>query len=345
MGIFQKKILDTLHIDQKLPANYRKEDESLFSHDIKKDLKEVNIYHLQLISVTPQGIIFRKLSINKNFLIWPAHSKDFGVFYLIKNYISRKKIYLGADKNYLICFDHWSVGYFHWMCDFLPRLLVAIKGSEKFTLLLPENLNAGYVSATLEAFGVTEVQRFKMNEYVSCAKAIVPGYVTNSGDNRPEIMLKLRDTLLEKNPQSLRSTEYAENIYVSRSKAKGRFIKNEQEVENVLKKFNFRVIHFEEHTFPEQIAIALHAKNYIGLHGANLTNLIFMRSGTNVLEFRRENDRESNYYFSLASTFNLNYYYQQCAFTYDEKTNNYNHIVDLNLLEKNIELMLSNKNS
>jgi capsular polysaccharide biosynthesis protein len=47
----------------------------------------------------------------------------------------------------------------------------------------------------------------------------------------------------------------------------------------------------------------------IGLHGAGLTNMLFMREGGKVLELRNQNDAHNNCYFSLASELNLDYFY------------------------------------
>jgi capsular polysaccharide biosynthesis protein len=236
-----------------------------------------------------------------------------------------------------------SMGYFHWMCDFLPRLLLVENELKNSILLLPDNHSSSFVEDTLKVFQIENILKFPMTKYIKCKNAIVPGYVANSGDNNPEIMLKLRDKLFNFYCNKNDKKNYHENIYISRSKAKGRFIINEEEVEKTLSNYGFKTIHFEDYTFSEQIAIAYNAENLIGLHGANLTNIMFMREDTNVMELRRYDDDFNNYYFSLASSFNLNYYYQKCKFNYDSNLKNYNLIVDISELVKNIELLIAKK--
>ena len=79
-------------------------------------------------------------------------------------------------------------------------------------------------------------------------------------------------------------------------------------------------------------------KCLIGLHGAGLTNMLFMSEKTNVLELRNEEDSHNNCYFSLASDLNLDYYYQLNKG--DRKdTHEVNVTVDILLLKQNIERM------
>ncbi len=47
----------------------------------------------------------------------------------------------------------------------------------------------------------------------------------------------------------------------------------------------------------------------IALHGAGLTNMLFMNANTKILEIRNEEDKHNNCYFSLASDLDIDYYY------------------------------------
>jgi len=73
-------------------------------------------------------------------------------------------------------------------------------------------------------------------------------------------------------------------IYISRSRSADRPLKNENEVHNTLEGRGFSIVHMEDHTFEEQIAIARNASIIVAPHGAGLTNMIFAESGTAVLE-------------------------------------------------------------
>jgi hypothetical protein len=83
------------------------------------------------------------------------------------------------------------------------------------------------------------------------------------------------------------------------------------------------------------------AMNVISIHGANLTNIVFMQACGHVMEFRKENDRDNNYFYAIADSVECDYYYQNCK-TIDHVPgkNFFDLIVDKELFEKNIQVML-----
>ena len=81
----------------------------------------------------------------------------------------------------------------------------------------------------------------------------------------------------------------------------------------------------------------------ISNHGGGLTNILFMKSGSSVLELRQSGDSHNNCYFSLASALYLKYYYQLChSENPDEDAHTADLIVDCRRLRKNIEQILAN---
>jgi capsular polysaccharide biosynthesis protein len=107
-----------------------------------------------------------------------------------------------------------------------------------------------------------------------------------------------------------------------------------------LEKYDFQVIFFEDYNMKQQIEISYHARNLILLHGANLTNVLYMQPGGNVIEFRKRNETKNNYYYALADSVNCNYYYQECDY-FDRKFGNFfDVIVDIPLFEKTLKQML-----
>ncbi len=77
----------------------------------------------------------------------------------------------------------------------------------------------------------------------------------------------------------------------------------------------------------EQIHLFNSVKWLVSIHGAGLTNMIFMNKGCHILELRNKDDKDNNCYFSLASAVGLNYYYLENA-TDNSNTNVGNFFID-----------------
>jgi capsular polysaccharide biosynthesis protein len=164
-------------------------------------------------------------------------------------------------------------------------------------------------------------------------KCLIPSHTANTGNYNHTLINELRDKFLGNI-----KIKGKRKIFISRLKAPKRKISNEQDVVNYLKSHNWEIHYFEDYSFKKQIEIISETKYLIGLHGAGLTNMLFMREGGKVLELRNENDNHNNCYFSLASELNHEYYYQLSKGNSIE-THTVDIKVDIDLLKKNIELM------
>lgn len=69
--------------------------------------------------------------------------------------------------------------------------------------------------------------------------------------------------------------EVGQRIFISRNKAFTRKILNQDEVDTVLEKYDFKTVFLEDFRFAEQVAIFKNANAVIGVHGAGLTNILF----------------------------------------------------------------------
>jgi capsular polysaccharide biosynthesis protein len=109
-------------------------------------------------------------------------------------------------------------------------------------------------------------------------------------------------------------------------------------VMELLLQYGYEIHFFEDYDLKKQIEIMSETKSLIGLHGAGLTNMLFMPANGQVLELRNENDAHNNCYFSLASDLNQAYYY--LINTGDiEDTHRVEVTVDISKLKIAVELM------
>ena len=80
----------------------------------------------------------------------------------------------------------------------------------------------------------------------------------------------------------------SQRIYASRRQLK-RSPKNEEEVENLFKAFNFKILRLEEINFIDEINLMNSTQILAGVHGSWLYNCIWMNKGTKTLDIVNEN--------------------------------------------------------
>ncbi len=184
-------------------------------------------------------------------------------------------------------------GYYHWMMDLLPKIQL-LKESKKFNLndidyFLFNNLNKKF--------------QIEIIEYLNIPKEKI---IQLSGSKKKKILFELEDLIIISNIYDIKSKcnlvkknllmfnnknhfKIYKNIYISRNKSRCRRIINEKELIEILKKFNFKILYLEELTIAQQKELFYNSKIVIGPHGARLTNLIFCKKNTKVIEIFSEN--------------------------------------------------------
>ena len=109
----------------------------------------------------------------------------------------------------------------------------------------------------------------------------------------------------------------------------------------MLRDYKFRFVQTEHLSFAEQVRLTAGARYLVSNHGAGLTNMLWMKAGSNILELRHFSDSINNCYFTLASALKLNYFYQSCEpENAAEDPHSANLRVDIQSLKANLELML-----
>jgi capsular polysaccharide biosynthesis protein len=211
-------------------------------------------------------------------------------------------------RKYFIITDDWSKGYFHWLMDCLPRLMLLDEKRIKLSLILPAHLkDEEYISESLHLLGIKNFTFVTGNNWYYFKCLTFPVHLAPSGNYNDDIMKKLRNKLAGN-----RMEQPTLKIYISRSKASRRKIINEEQILPLLSRMGFKTIYCEDLSFQEQVNLFSKVKYLVSNHGAGLSNMLFMSPGASVLELRKINDNHNNCYFSLASSLDLKYYYLQC---------------------------------
>lgn len=205
--------------------------------------------------------------------------------YALFQFIFRKKIKLRG--KYFIIHNHWCPGYYHWITEALPRLFHVRAFLDHHILLLPESFK-GMPLDSIEPLYGKEVYWIPMNKNMVLESLMIPESPLASGVYEKEIFFKLRNLYSEAVMEKNIKKKFGSKIYASRSKALRRKVANENEVTATLAEYGFTIINFEDHSFWEQVAMMQQADVLVSVHGAGLSNVLFMREGSRVIELQKE---------------------------------------------------------
>jgi hypothetical protein len=174
---------------------------------------------------------------------------------------------------------------YHWSFDIMPRLaLLDPEDLVRIRILAPQT--RPFHQPSLTALGFREEQiipaqsgAFYQTERLWLARS--GGGVTKAS---VEFLREIYGGIVAQQPPFSKPVK----LYISRSKATSRKIVNEQELEIGLEARGFRIVHFEDLTFPEQLVLMARADIIVSAHGAAWTLAVVARLGTPVIEILPE---------------------------------------------------------
>jgi Glycosyltransferase 61 len=337
------QLLPEQHLRRKLPVNLESEHLSLFQPDLETVIPASKLLVIHDVSASAEGMLFKAGQILPESFAAPFLKdqwKTRSYFkFMVSNYLLKSKRTIDTDVTWIV--DDWSGGYYHWLADTLPRLLLLRDRLGDLTLLMPFRFrDLEFVTSSLAAFPLRRVEFVSSNERVFCPRLIVPMHTAPTGNHNEEVIRGLR-ALLVNFFSAGEAAGSRDRIYISRQQAPKRRIINEPEVIEILEQLDFQIVHAESLTFAQQAQLLSSARYLISNHGAGLTNMIFMPPKSNVLELRHKENRSYNCYFNLASSLDLNYFYQTCEIIdRSEDAHTADIIVDIRRLEQNVLQML-----
>lgn len=282
------------------PINLVREDLGLFQHELCRQIPATTLRILHNADVLTDNVISRK---ERRF--YSEHTLVFKptLRQKIKRLLLYATPYDRLDKGVWII-DNWSAGYFHWFTDALPRLMAVESFMDNHCILLPADFKTcPYIVASLDLLNVP-VKFFDKKRRLNVGELILPGYTAKTGNYNKEFIQKVRRKFT-----SSKTVHAGKRIYISRNNAAKRKVLNEAEVIATVKEYGFEICIFEEMSFLQQVHLMQETDILLGIHGAGLTNMLFMPERGKILELRNQSDARNNCYFSLASVLGHSYYY------------------------------------
>ena len=202
-----------------------------------------------------------------------------------------------------------SNNYFHWMTEALPRFKlieespIDIDSIEKF--VVNDSLPAIHETISLLGLPTHKLIYCHPHMHIESAELIVPSLPDIASQTPQWVCQFLRDKFLSAANNTISGTE---KIYISRDKARARNVVNESELINLLENHGFRTVYLEDLSFLEQVSLFSSARFIVSPHGAGLTNLIFCRPRTKVLELFSPRYVSLVFWF-ISNHINLEYHY------------------------------------
>lgn len=213
------------------------------------------------------------------------------------------------DKKYFFIFNPWARGYFHWLTEVAIKPLLFEKELREGTILVPEN-TPGFMLEFFELFGFHNLKTLRANVFFKKLNVVTNPHTNHY--NKDHIAL-LRERVLERT--SAASEKKRRKIYVSRKYSRARKIVNEDEVLGHLKQEGFECVHLDNMPFLEQVEMFRNCDTLVSIHGAALTNSIFMPGGSRIIEIypRIQNEKElSACYYRLCNALDQKHFYLFC---------------------------------
>ena len=189
------------------------------------------------------------------------------------------------DTEYCLLSGMWDYQFWHWIMDYLPRVLIAEAAGFSGKYIVPKL--SGFIRESLEMLGISE-SRLVIHQkgLARVASLFIVQSIEGFGElpNHPSLVDELRRQLLAASAD-LDSVVRAERLYIARKIAdRPRKVVNEGEFLEFLQPFGFQRVYMEEHSLPEQIAIASQARILVGPHGSGMLHALFMPRESVVIE-------------------------------------------------------------
>jgi hypothetical protein len=194
--------------------------------------------------------------------------------------------------------------YFHWMCGVLPRIQL-LRGSglriDKYAI---RERHSPFQYETLRALGLDDGSLVEVGTrfHIKAEELAVPSVV-------PVMVPAWVCAFLRERFLGAAANHADERLYISRrASGRGRQVTNERQIKELLAEFGFREFLPHQTSVAEQASAFASADFIVGAHGSALTNLVFCRPGTKVIEMFAPTYVHPVYWM-LSSQCNLDYYY------------------------------------
>lgn len=268
------------------------------------------LYYYTDVSVSWHGLVMKGLELSRSSLPYPEAWQEFSGTYLLRQWLNATPLSAEITPPIALVYDFWSVNnYYHWLVDVLPRLLMLRANCSRVTLLLPANARA-YMRLSAQALGFNRFTEIPKESIVRGLDIVMPGHAASMGRQDATLLHQVRQELLQvfASPAVLTPVR---RLFLSRRTQQVRRLLNEDVMLPLLAAHGIESVVLDALTLPEQVTLLQGAELIVGVHGAGLTNMLFLPPGAAVVELL-DGNRLNQCYYNLATNLALPYYLVPC---------------------------------
>jgi len=180
--------------------------------------------------------------------------------------------------------------YYHWLIDVLPRLqtLADSRFAGALDHVVVPQFGGAFQKTTRRLMGIGEEQIVVCGPFthIQCDELLVTSHPRGTRSILvPDWVFELYDRLKQ---EVLVPDDYPKKLYVTRKDTKLRGVVDEDRLIEYLKGYGYEPVTLAEYDFDGKVNLFHAADSVISAHGAGLTNLMFSRPGTRLLELFSE---------------------------------------------------------
>ena len=195
-----------------------------------------------------------------------------------KNFIDKKNDFK-LIKDGIVLGSSPSDNYFTNLIHFLPRIFFI--NDKKINLIIHRNLSNRFRKfiQTICVFRGIEISFTYLDDgFYNFKNSFIPEFFNVNKS------IKILKTFLEKVLMNVKVPQFKSKIYIRREDANYRKILNEGDLISKLRKQDFDIINPQHFEILEQMKIFSNAEVIISPHGSNMSNIIFCKKGTKIIE-------------------------------------------------------------
>jgi capsular polysaccharide biosynthesis protein len=288
-----KKIFEAYELkDRKKPLNY---EEMVGRQHIVGERFEWGptlLYELNNAYATPYGVVYKNHQVFR-----PSLSEYNDSIKHLPTYIKKKVLnkVVKVKGTSVVFLNPFYGNFYHFTAECLTRLFCVYDQRDTVNVIIPAD-SPDFVESYVKILGFRHIVRLAVDELAHCERLLLPTQTTHVHKQHPEIIDLISARLREYASGNGQRYDDFKRIYVSRAKASYRRPTNEAELVKLLERYGFKIISFEDYSIEERVLFMKNVEVIMGVHGAGLTNMLFMDKGKIVFHLIHEGQHEDTFY-------------------------------------------------